>query len=150
MTPRLLAAACLGLALLLGAPAAGATTPGEARYGAAAVRATNNARLHHDLRTLGVDACLQRFAARQARAMARRGELFHQQLSTVMTECGLSTAGENVAYGYPSGRSVVRHGWLRSPGHRANILNRSYRRVAVAARQDDSGIFWVAQVFGRR
>ncbi|HSK15647.1 MAG TPA: CAP domain-containing protein [Gaiellaceae bacterium] len=43
-------------------------------------------------------------------------------------------AGENVAWGAPglSARQTVRS-WMRSPGHRANLLNRSWRRIGVAA-----------------
>ena len=54
-----------------------------------------------------------------------------------MDECGLVTTGENVAYGYPTGRKVVNQGWMRSDGHRANILNPDFKLVAVAARRDD-------------
>ncbi len=49
------------------------------------------------------------------------------------------TAGENVAYGYPTGRSVVNRGWMRSEGHRANILSPGFKLVAVAARRDALG-----------
>ena len=82
--------------------------------------------------------------------MAESGSMYHQDLGPVMDGCGLSTAGENVAYGYPSGRAVVRRGWMHSEGHRANILSRDYRLVAVAARRDAGGTWYVAQVFGRR
>jgi uncharacterized protein YkwD len=61
----------------------------------------------------------------------------------------VGTVGENVAYGYTSGREVVQ-GWMHSPGHRANILNRGFRVVAVAAAESDSGRWYAAQVFGRR
>ena len=56
--------------------------------------------------------------------MAQREQMFHQDLGPVMTDCKLNTAGENVAYGYPTGRSVVNDGWMHSEGHRANILSR--------------------------
>ncbi len=67
-----------------------------------------------------------------------------------MSECHLVAAGENVAYGYPTGRSVVNRGWMRSEGHRANILSTGFRLVAVAARRDGSGTWYAAQVFGAR
>jgi uncharacterized protein YkwD len=67
-----------------------------------------------------------------------------------MAECGLVTTGENVAYGYPTGRNVVNQGWMRSDGHRANILDPDFELVAVAARRDESGTWYAAQVFGRR
>ncbi|HEX2122716.1 MAG TPA: CAP domain-containing protein [Thermoanaerobaculia bacterium] len=39
--------------------------------------------------------------------------------------------GENLALGYRSGAAVV-DGWMRSPGHRENILQRSYDEVGLA------------------
>lgn len=39
--------------------------------------------------------------------------------------------GENLAAGYPSARQIVA-GWMRSPGHRANILSRNFRDVGLA------------------
>jgi len=57
--------------------------------------------------------------------------------------------GENVAAGFPSGRSVVIDGWMKSEDHRANILERRYRRMAIVARKGDDGRWYVSQVFGR-
>jgi uncharacterized protein YkwD len=41
--------------------------------------------------------------------------------------------GENIAWG--SGRlataSQIQHGWMKSPGHRANILQRSFREIGI-------------------
>ena len=45
--------------------------------------------------------------------MADREDMEHQQLGPIMRDCGLSAVGENVAYGYPNGRAVVR-GWMNS------------------------------------
>ena len=56
--------------------------------------------------------------------------------------------GENVAYGYSNGKAAV-SAWMKSPGHKANILNKDYRLIAVGAAQDEDGRWYVAQVFGR-
>ncbi|XWW45299.1 CAP domain-containing protein [Fibrella sp. USSR17] len=40
------------------------------------------------------------------------------------------TAGENIAAGYTTARAVV-DGWLKSPGHCANIMNPSFKEVGV-------------------
>ncbi|RYF73674.1 MAG: CAP domain-containing protein [Cytophagaceae bacterium] len=40
------------------------------------------------------------------------------------------TAGENIAAGYTTARTVV-DGWLKSPGHCANIMNPSFKEVGV-------------------
>jgi uncharacterized protein YkwD len=128
---------------------ADAATP-AARYSRAAVKATNAARHAHDLRRLRTDACLQRYAARQAGRMASQRRMYHQDLGVPMRACGLSMAGENVAYGYRTGRGVVRNGWMRSPGHRANILQPRYRILAVSARKGGDGRWYACQLFGRR
>lgn len=147
----LLAASALTTALAAGlltaAPAADAS-PAD-RYARTAVQATNNARAEADRARLSGQACLQRKARSHARDMAAKEELFHQEMAPVLVDCGMNAVGENVAVGYTSGRAVVR-GWMGSPGHRANILSPTYRRVAVAAARSDDGRWYAAQVFGRR
>ena len=130
-------------------PGAAEASPAS-EYAAKAVAATNAAREANDRKAFKVDECLRGFAVKQARKMAAAGEIFHQDLGAIMDECGLVTTGENVAYGYPTGRKVVNKGWMRSDGHRANILNPDFKLVAVAARRDEGGTWFVAQVFGRR
>ncbi|MCX7702598.1 MAG: CAP domain-containing protein [Planctomycetota bacterium] len=41
-----------------------------------------------------------------------------------------SGVGENIAHGYRDAASVM-NGWMNSPGHRANILNRNYTHIGV-------------------
>jgi uncharacterized protein YkwD len=50
--------------------------------------------------------------------------------------------GENIAQGYPSEKEVVA-GWLSSPGHCANIMNKNYKEMGVAK----VGDYWT-QDFG--
>ena len=52
--------------------------------------------------------------------------------------------GENIAEGYRNEQEVV-DGWLHSPGHCKNIMNRNYREMAVAR----VGDYWT-QEFGSR
>ena len=49
-----------------------------------------------------------------------------------MTQNGITytTAGENIAAGYPTAAAVMT-GWLNSPGHRANIENASFGRIGI-------------------
>jgi uncharacterized protein YkwD len=132
-----------------GAPPAEARTQ-EGKYAHQAFVATNANRAAHGVRVLKANDCLKRAAVRQAKLMAKREQMFHQDLGAVMRECKLNTAGENVAYGYPSGRSVVNQGWMNSDGHRANILNPSFRLMGIGARKGHDGRWYVAQVFGRK
>ena len=144
---RALAAAVAALVVLVGNPVpAQAITAGD--YAGGAFRATNDRRAAHDLRRLTRGDCVQDYARRQAIRMANQRRMFHQDLGRVLRACNLVAVGENVAYGYPSGRATVR-AWMNSPGHRANILNGAYRHMGLAARKSN-GVWYVAQVFGKR
>jgi uncharacterized protein YkwD len=141
-------AAAVAVAVVLIGPPARATTADA--YGGAAVTATNAVRHDRHLHGLRPDRCLQRFAARQAERMAARHLMFHQDIGTTLRRCHLRAVGENVAVGYPSGRSVVRQGWMKSPPHRANLLHRSFRIVAVAARRGSDGRWYASQLLAQR
>lgn len=56
-------------------------------------------------------------------------------------------SGENIAGGYPSVKAAV-EGWMKSEGHKANILGENYTRIGVGFYKDDSdlGYYWV-QIF---
>src|SRR4051794_3880010 len=152
--PRLLAlVATVTLLVGLGVGPADAAVDARSaagKYARQAFTATNVNREHNGLKALKPSDCLKHAAVRQAKAMAAREEIFHQDLGVLLRKCGLSTAGENVAYGYPSGRSIVNDGWMNSDGHRANILNPSFRLMGIAARKGHDGSWYVSQVFGRR
>jgi uncharacterized protein YkwD len=133
----------------------GVVAPAQARseggtYAQVAFDATNAERRDAGLGELGKQRCLQKAAIFQARAMAAQERMFHQDIGRLLGGCNLNLVGENVAYGYPSGTSVVRDGWMKSPPHRANILNRSYSLMGLAARKGHNGKWYVSQVFGRR
>jgi uncharacterized protein YkwD len=143
----LLVVAALLPASVLSAPADSAPSP-ETTYAQQAFTATNTNRTSRGLSALGSNRCLKQFASAQAQKMASQERLFHQPLQPILNRCHLGAVGENVAYGYPDGNAVVA-GWMNSSGHRANILNRRYRWMSIAARQAASGAWYVAQVFGR-
>ena len=130
------------------------TAPASARseagtYAQQAHRATNKVRVNNGLGKVGKQDCLKRYAAKQAKAMAAAKQMSHQDLVPIMDECKLAAAGENVAYGFANGKSVVVDGWMGSLGHKANILNPVYQLMGIAARKGDDGNWYIAQVFGR-
>jgi len=64
--------------------------------------------------------------------------------------CGYSPnagAGENIAYGYQSPDAVMT-AWMNSPGHRANILNGSYRVIGIGVAAAANGLLYWTQDFG--
>ncbi|MDN4171364.1 CAP domain-containing protein [Nocardioides sp. SOB77] len=147
------ATTALGVALTVAgpaAPSAAATTTGAAGYAGDARVATNAQRADHGRARVGSDGCLQRMAARQADRMARAGRMWHQDLQRVLRDCDMRLVGENVAQGYASGRATVDRGWMRSAGHRRNILDPDFRAMGLAARQGEGGRWYVAQVLGAR
>ena len=151
MLSRILAATLVVLAVLVASPAAPAQArTAESTYQSAITVTTNQARLARDRVKLRGDACVQRFAVRQAKRMAAQERMFHQDLGPILKDCGLSRVGENVAYGYLTGVDVVLRGWMRSEGHRANILDRRFRLLGSGARRSEDGTWYAAQVFGRR
>lgn len=109
---------------------------------------TNVQRAKYDRVKLKGAKCLDTFAERQAAKMAAERKMYHQKLGPILEACKLSMVGENVAYGYSNGKSAV-NAWMNSSGHKANILNKDYRLIAVGAAQDKDGRWYVAQVFGR-
>lgn len=153
MRPILVAIALLAsliVSVLVATPAQAAPAA-QRDYVSTVVTTTNAARARHERRALRVDACLRAAAQGQARTMARQGRLFHStDFGTFGRRCGLTTWGENVAQapGSDGGRGVVTRQWMRSSGHRANILSRSYRQIGVGAVRA-RGAWWVVQVFGR-
>jgi uncharacterized protein YkwD len=140
--------------VLVGTAAAPAQAQGqtrrELRYERQVFAATNGNRADNGVSALRLNDCLNHAAVRQAKAMAQREQIFHQDLGRVLRKCKLNTAGENVASGYRSGVSVVNDGWMNSAGHRDNILNPSFTLIGVGARLGHNGRWYVSQVFGHK
>lgn len=65
----------------------------------------------------------------------------------MMKSFGISygTAGENIAMGYRTPEAVV-DGWMNSEGHRANILNSSFKEIGVG--YVSSGNYWTQMFIG--
>lgn len=100
---------------------------------AAVVARTNDARAKRGLGPLAADASLMNGARRQASWMARHRSLSHGQGVTENIAMGQSSASEAVA------------DWMRSDGHRANILG-PHSRIGVAmARAADGTVYWCQQ-----
>ncbi|OKJ70051.1 sigma-70 family RNA polymerase sigma factor [Streptomyces sp. CB02460] len=59
-----------------------------------------------------------------------------------------STYGENIAKGQRTPADVM-NSWMNSPGHRANILNCSFKELGVGIQDSPGGIVWT-QDFGAR
>lgn len=58
--------------------------------------------------------------------------------------------GENVAFGYGTGRAVVNTGWARSAPHRRNMLNCRSKAMGLGVSFDSNGVPYWTQMFGLR
>lgn len=67
---------------------------------------------------------------------------------TAFDEAGVSYrgAGENIAMGQSSAEEVM-NDWMKSEGHRENILNANFTKIAVGVYEDSDGRLYWAQEF---
>ena len=114
----------------------------------AVVQLVNEVRRRAGLRPLAMDPKLASTAGKRSAAMAAERRLSHSGWERALRKAGLQddSLGENVAYNYGSPDAVMR-GWLQSPGHRANILRRSFKRIGVGCVIDERGHRWWTQDF---
>lgn len=138
---------------LLAAPAAHACpTPSEAAL-QEHLRAVNTERARAGQPALAHASDLSAVAQAHACDMAQRGYFSHtspdgRSMSDRARRAGLRrlcAMGENIARGQPT-VTVVMDDWMRSPGHRRNILDQSYTMVGFGHGPQGH---WV-QVFARR
>lgn len=120
---------------------------------------TNAQRRQHGCGALSLDSSLVEAAGRHASDMVRRKYFDHTSPDGKspfdrMKDAGYrgSSMGENIAVGYGSPQAVV-DGWMKSEGHRKNILNCDYNRLGVGydsgqVKPDWGNGSWV-QNFGR-
>ena len=125
---------------------ASANTTAETAYHSIAVKMTNAERARRDLSRLAANSCMTRYARAHAKRMAAANKIYHQDIRKVLYACNLKRVGENVAMGYQGDKVVP--AWMRSTGHRRNILTSPYRRIALEAVKSSSGRWYVSQLFG--
>lgn len=104
------------------------------------------------LKAMNRQACLQRHAEVHAARMARANRLYHRTPSamrTVMKRCGLRSLGENIAVGRAMKSTQVVPAWMRSSGHRKNILTPGFNRIGAAYQSNANGQRYWIQLYGR-
>jgi uncharacterized protein YkwD len=139
-------------------PPAGKTEK-EAALEQRLIELTNQERIRRGLGPLKLQTELRAAARWMARDMAEHDYIEHidrlgRDIDTRIPTFGYSqyrVLGENLAAGQKAPETVVA-GWLRSPSHRANLLNREFSEIGVGyatARRGKYRRFW-AQDFGTR
>lgn len=101
------------------------------------VRLVNKCRAEHGLSPLTWDERIVPMAVENDSlqiAMEGCGHMkFHARCDKLTARTGLRCIGENAAFGYESAAAMV-DGWMHSPGHRANILEKDFNITAVSVK----------------
>ena len=111
---------------------------------------SNLIKLHNEARNntwfgktneLKEDNELSNYAIDWAISMANKNKLIHSNMKNI-SKLGFSTVGENIAYGQETENSVMKT-WLWSPGHRRNIMNKSFTHIGCGfAYSNDGTVYW--------
>lgn len=116
-----------------------ACTPDEASH----LDAVNAFRAEHGVPALQWEEGAYAKARAWSQKMANDGRLSHSRLSAGIPT-GWRTLGENVAV--HGSLEAAMDALERSPDHRANMLNRAFKKIAVGVIHQN-GRYWVTQVF---
>jgi len=113
----------------------------------------NAERQARGLAPLEWDSSLANMAADWSRHMASTKDFSHRDLGAASSLPGIdkfSALGENIAWveGYPNEAMQLHTGWMRSDGHRANLLQPGFDSVGIAV-VCSGGRAWATQNFGR-
>lgn len=116
------------------------------------IRLVNDIRTQNGLSPLTANWELSRIARYKSQDMVDKHYFSHTSPTygtpfEMIRAFGLSyrTAGENIAYGQRSPQEVV-NAWMNSSGHRANILNASYKQIGVG--YVSNGHYWTQMFIG--
>jgi uncharacterized protein YkwD len=115
------------------------------------VELVNKARAAAGCGAVSVDSRLTSAADGHSTDMANRSYFDHTTpdgvtFSQRITRAGYPSPGaENIAMGYQNAEQVM-DGWMKSAGHKANILNCSLKKIGVSV--NTNGYYWT-QDFGR-
>ncbi|HEU4965395.1 MAG TPA: CAP domain-containing protein [Bacilli bacterium] len=130
--------------------------PKVASFQTRVVNLTNNERAKNGLKPLKMNWELQRVARFKAEDMRNRNYFDHTSPTygspfTMIKNFGIhfTSAGENIAAGQQSPEAVVA-AWMKSPGHRANILNATYTEIGCGTAIGGNYSYYWTQEFIRR
>ena len=108
-------------------------------------------KLHNEQRELKgrsafvLDPYLCQYAQKHAEWMAHHHNLQHSNVSVLIGK--YSAAGENIAWNQPTEKKVVED-WMKSSGHRANIMNRNFTKVGFGIARTSNGEPYWCTCFG--
>lgn len=117
---------------------------------------TNAERKKEELPPLQLNPTLTKLARAHSKNMAKQGKMEHtlddksprDRINEAKYE--YRTFGENIAYEEGDiDMPAVMKGWMDSPGHRKNILNKDFTAIGVSLATNGKGETYYTQVFAR-
>lgn len=134
-------------------PGDGETAPPEQRMARAIFDRVNVERESRGLQPLSWNDQLAEVARDWSAEMAATGRLEHQDVRSLLGReqlSGFAGIGENIfTASAPVPAGVAHVGWMRSDGHRVNVLNPGWNRLGVGVFCAEDGSVWATQQFGR-
>lgn len=119
----------------------------ESSYGEEILHLVNKERTARGLKALILSADISKVAVEKSKDMAVYSYFAHESPNygspfDMMRKFGITyrAAGENIAMGHRTPADVMK-GWMNSPGHKANILNKNFTKIGVGMYSGKS-IYW--------
>lgn len=94
------------------------------------------------------DKQLSMYAQKWSEHMASENKMFHSSMRSIM-ELGFSRAAENIAYGATKELEVFQQ-WMRSYGHKRNIMNKSFTHIGCGFAASKQGTPYWCVCFGKK
>lgn len=119
-------------------------TAPEKTFGETLLELHNQVRKEHGSGTLVSDNAMSEYAQKHAETMANKNRLYHSSMSSLSKVSNGGSVAENIAWGQDSEKEAVSD-WMGSPGHRWNMLGKTYKRVGFGmAKSKDGSKYWCA------
>lgn len=122
----------------------------ESSYGEEILQLVNKERTSRGLKALVLSADISKVAVEKSKDMAIYDYFAHESPNygspfDMMHKFGITyrAAGENIAMGYRTPADVM-EGWMNSPGHKANILNKNFNKMGIGM-YNGKTIYWTQQ-----
>jgi uncharacterized protein YkwD len=118
------------------------------------LKVTNEERAKQKLPALILNAELMKAARDHSANMAKQNKLEHVLDEKTLEDrlkalkYDFSVTAENIAMGQRSGAEAVTS-WMKSPPHKANIMNDQYTEMGLGRAADDKGRYYWTQVFAK-
>jgi uncharacterized protein YkwD len=141
--------------VVVGAAPAEAAVPTWAKLQKDIYNSTNQWRVKAGCAKLRLDPYLGKAARNHSAWMSRTGRFSHVGSANSSFVTRVKAAGysaplaENIAWGYRDGAQVV-SAWMKSPAHKANIVNCKAKAVGVGAIYAANGTPYYTQDFGSK